>query len=193
MAPLSPKFEEAFLYAHQLHQTQRRKGSDIPYMAHLMAVSSLALEYGASEDEAIAALLHDAVEDQGGPPVLAEIQDRFGQEIAQMVLGCSDYFEPPKPSWQERKQNYIDEMTRAPHSILLISLCDKLHNARAILMDHYRYGEAVWDRFAGKKEGTLWYYSALVEAYRLHPEMAPELVPLVDELERVLVSLKTRL
>src|SRR5688572_28956686 len=125
--PLTARFREALVYACELHADQKRKGSDTPYVAHLLAVASLALEHGASEDVAIAALLHDAVEDQGGRPTAEEIGRRFGDAVKAIVDACSDTDVQPKPPWRARKERYIAHVEHAPRSVLLVSACDKLH------------------------------------------------------------------
>jgi GTP pyrophosphokinase len=163
---LTARFEEAVVYALRLHARQLRKGTEIPYAAHLLAVASIALRHGANEDEAIAALLHDAVEDQGGAPTLAEIRRRFGPEVAAIVEGCTDTDQVPKPPWRARKEAYIAHVRHASPSIRLVSASDKLDNALAILSDFFTEGDALWDRFKGGKEGTLWYYSELVKVFR---------------------------
>jgi len=189
MTILSDRYAEAFSYALELHRNQPRKETEIPYVAHLMAVSALVLEHGGTEIEAIAALLHDAVEDQGGPPTLAEIKRRFGDEVAAIVEACSDTDKVPKPPWRKRKEDYVAHVRRAPASVRLVSAADKLHNARAILADYRVHGEALWSRFKGGKDGTLWYYRALTEAYRLaeveaaHERLAADLDRVVSELE----------
>jgi GTP pyrophosphokinase len=157
-----------------------RKATEIPYLAHLLGVASIALEYGANEDEAIAALLHDAVEDAGGAERLEDIRRRFGEAVAKIVDECSDTDEIPKPPWRERKEKYIEHVTHASKSAQLVSAADKLHNARSILKDYRAVGEALWSRFNGGREGTLWYYRALADAFR-----SVENNELVDELERV--------
>jgi (p)ppGpp synthase/HD superfamily hydrolase len=182
---LSTRFEEALAYAARLHATQRRKGTDVPYVSHLLAVASLALESGADEDEAIAALLHDAVEDQGGAPTLAEVRRRFGDRVAEIVAGCTDADTVPKPPWRARKEAYLAHLPAASRSVRLVSTADKLHNARAILLDYRAHGEALWARFTGGREGTLWYYRALIAAYR-----AAGGGPLVDELDRTVSELE---
>jgi GTP pyrophosphokinase len=149
-------------------------------VAHLLAVTSLALEHGATEDEAIAAVLHDAIEDQGGAPTREEIRRRFGDVVTAIVDGCTDTDVVPKPPWRQRKEAYIAHVRSASPSVRLVSSADKLHNARSILADYRLLGEALWPRFTGGKEGTLWYYRALIDAYR-----AAGGTPLVDELERV--------
>jgi len=142
---LSKRFEDALVYATRLHASQTRKGTDIPYVSHLLAVASLVIEAGGTEDEAIAALLHDGPEDQGGLPTLKEIRDRFGVPVGKIVAACSDTFEQEKPAWHQRKQDYLDHLADATASVRLVSCADKLHNARTILADYRRYGETLWD------------------------------------------------
>lgn len=182
---LSDRFAEALQFTFELHRRQRRKGSGIPYMAHLMGVSALVLEDGGSEEEAIAGLLHDAPEDQGGRAVLEQIRLRFGEAVARIVDGCSDTVEMPKPPWRERKERYIAHLKEAPLDVLRVSLADKLYNARTILADLNREGDAVWERFKGGKSGTLWYYRALVNAFesRTSPRMLAELQKVVSQIE----------
>ncbi len=183
---LTDRFGEALTYAAHLHASQRRKGSGIPYVAHLLGVCSLVLEDGGTEDEAIAALLHDAPEDQGGRETLAEIEKRFGPEVASIVEGCSDTLETPKPPWRPRKQAYIDHLSDAPPSVLRVSLADKVHNAHSILSDHRQIGDAVFDRFNGRKEGTLWYYGELGKVFiKRYPG------PLANELQRTVAKLRS--
>ncbi len=185
VSELSTRFEQALLLATRLHAGQRRKGTNVPYVAHLLAVASLALEHGASEDEAIAALLHDAVEDQGGAATLDEIRRRFGETVAAIVSACTDSTTTPKPPWRARKEAYVAHLRHASASARLVSACDKLHNARSILSDYRVLGEALWERFTGGREGTLWYYRALVQEFRA---LGP--APLVDELERVVAEIE---
>ena len=182
---LTARFEEAFLYAARLHAAQTRKSSQIPYVSHLMGVASLVLEYGGGEDEAIAALLHDAVEDQGGERTRAEILKRFGPRVAQIVDGCTDTDQEPKPPWRPRKEVFLKELRDASQEVRLVVACDKLHNARAMVRDYRACGEAIWSRFTGRREGTLWYYRALVEVLASDPAAAPvwELNLAVSELE----------
>jgi (p)ppGpp synthase/HD superfamily hydrolase len=160
------RLEAALAYAHQVHQHQRRKGTGIPYIAHILGVTALAIEYGATEDEAIGALLHDAAEDGGGEATLAEIRARFGDVVADIVLGCSDSLvEDPedKLPWRERKQNYLAHLEKATSSVLLVSAADKLHNVRSIVRDYREHGEEVWTRFQGRRDGTLWYYETVAD------------------------------
>lgn len=181
---LSNRFSEALTYAAELHATQIRKGSGVPYIAHLLGTASIALEYGASEDEAIAALLHDAIEDRGGPTTREAIRQRFGDTVTAIVDGCTDSDATPKPPWRDRKQAYIDRIPTACHSVRLVSAADKLYNVRSILKDYRELGDLVWERFKGKKDGTLWYYNSLVAAFR-----QAELTPIVEELARTVLEL----
>ncbi|NLG72238.1 MAG: HD domain-containing protein [Chloroflexi bacterium] len=184
---LSSRFESAFLLASRLHADQVRKGTTIPYISHLMAVAALVLEAGGDEDQAIAALLHDAVEDQGGKEVLEEIQDRFGPRVAAMVAALSDTDQTPKPPWRERKVAYLAHLQFASPEVLRISLADKLHNARTILSDLREQGNATWERFNGGREGSLWYYRSLADIFleRCPSPMAYELDQVVTELEKI--------
>ena len=184
---LTPRFEGALQYATRLHASQKRKGTEIPYIAHLLGVTALVLEDGGDEDEAIAALLHDAVEDQGGRATLEEIRRQFGDRVARIVEGCTDTETVPKPPWRQRKEQYLDHVRHAPPDVRRVSAADKLHNARAILTDFRREGDSLWTRFDGGKDGTLWYYRSLVTAFR---ESGPnsiveELDGVVTELERI--------
>jgi len=163
---LGPRFTAALSFASELHGSQKRKGTTVPYIAHLLSVAALVIEAGGDEDTAIAALLHDAVEDQGGAPMLARIRARFGRKVAKVVEACSDTDLDPKPPWQKRKEDYIAAISHKSPQALLVSLADKVHNARAILSDYKVVGEKVWDRFTGGRQGTLWYYDSLVEAFR---------------------------
>ena len=165
MTDLTERFQEALGYATALHRNQRRKGTDIAYVAHLLGVASIALEIGADEDQAIAALLHDAVEDQGGAPILADIRSRFGERVAAIVADCTDTDIEPKPPWRARKEAYIASLTHKAQDSLLVSLADKTHNARAILDDLAVHGPGLWDRFNGGRDGSLWYYAELAKAF----------------------------
>jgi len=184
----------AFRYAAEKHAGQTRKQTAVPYLSHLMAVASLVLEAGGDEDMAIAALLHDVVEDCGGMPRLREIRKKFGARVAKIVEGCTDSFGEPKPEWIERKKDYLREVKRADRETRLVSASDKLHNVRTILADYRADGEAIWTRFNGKKEGTLWYYRALSDEYRRRKpnRITRELDLAVAELERA-VSENSRL
>jgi (p)ppGpp synthase/HD superfamily hydrolase len=154
-----------------------------------MSVAALVLENGGGEDEAIAALLHDTIEDAGGPPRREEIKEQFGKRIAEIVDGCTDAETKPKPPWKKRKEKYIQHIRRAPREVRLVSLADKLHNARSILLDYRRVGDRVWDRFnpeARDGETQLWYYQALVDAFK----DAGGLVEMVDELDRIVKEIE---
>ena len=163
--PLTSRFDDAFCYAHDLHRNQRRKGTSIPYVAHLMGVAALVLEHGGDEDQAIAALLHDAPEDHGGMPVLRGIERRFGADIARFVEDCTNSRTDPKPPWRPRKEAYLAKLPETPDRSLLVSLADKTHNAEAILFDWRAIGDAVWPRFNGGAQGTRWYYGKLAEFF----------------------------
>jgi (p)ppGpp synthase/HD superfamily hydrolase len=166
---LGPRFLRAFLFAAEKHAGQTRKASTIPYIAHLMGVASLALEFGGDEDMAIAALLHDVVEDCGGVPMFTEVRRRFGKRVAKIVDGCTDSDTNPKPPWRERKETYIRHLRRADAETRLVSAADKLNNIRSILSDYREVGEAIWTRFNGGRDGTLWYYRALLEEFLRKP------------------------
>jgi (p)ppGpp synthase/HD superfamily hydrolase len=183
---VSPKFEDALIYATQAHRNQTRKKTGVPYIAHILGVTAIALEYGANETEAIAALFHDTVEDCGGAERLLDIRKRFGDDVAKIVDGCTDTDQVPKPPWLERKRSYLAHLKDSDSSTLLVSASDKLHNTRAILADLRRHGPVVFERFSGKKEGTLWYYRALVTAFRQHEYDAD----LIDELDRVVTEIE---
>jgi (p)ppGpp synthase/HD superfamily hydrolase len=162
---LGPRFHRAFQFAAEKHHGQTRKASTIPYIAHLMGVASLVLEAGGDEDLAIAALLHDVVEDCGGVPMLKEVRRRFGKRVAEVVDGCTDAYEAPKPPWRERKDSYICRLKKESADTRLVSAADKLNNVRSILSDYRAVGESVWSRFNGGREGTLWYYRTLRDEF----------------------------
>jgi GTP pyrophosphokinase len=183
--PLGPRLVDALRYAIDVHGGQPRKGTTVPYVSHLLGACALVLEDGGDEDEAIAALLHDAVEDGGGRPVLEEIRRRFGDRVAGIVSSCSDADETPKPPWKERKARYVDHVRTAGPEARRVSCADKLHNARSILRDYRLLGERLWSRFHAPADEQLWYYRALVEAFR-----QPDQTQLVDELERVVGELE---
>jgi len=180
----SSDFLAALELAHELHRHQRRKGGDVPYVTHLLAVAAIVGESGGTETEVVAALLHDAVEDQGGPRTLARIRDAFGDDVAAIVDGCSDTDVEPKPPWRARKQAYIDAMETAEHSVLLVSAADKLHNARCTLQDLRLHGAVVWERFSGKRDGTLWYYETITAVFRRRLD-APLVTDLSDVVRRL--------
>jgi GTP pyrophosphokinase len=166
---LGPRFLRAFQFAAGKHSRQTRKASTIPYIAHLMGVASLVLEAGGDEDLAIAALLHDVVEDCGGAPMLKEVRRRFGKRVAAIVDGCTDADTDPKPPWRERKEKYLRHLKTADADTRLVSAADKLNNVRSILSDYRAIGESVWSRFNGGREGSLWYYRTLLELFLGHP------------------------
>src|SRR5438270_605004 len=182
---LSGRFEEALVFATQLHSGQMRKGTSIPYIAHLLAVASIVLENSGDENEAIAALLHDAIEDQGGAATREEIRRRFGETVVAIVDGCTDTEVVPKPPWRGRKEAYIAHLRQASPAVRLVSAADKLHNARTILADYRVLGDGLWQRFTGGKDGTLWYYRSVVDALR---ELGP--APLIEELDRVVTEIE---
>lgn len=167
MPNLTSRFDEAMAYARRAHDGQLRKGTTIPYVAHLLGVAALTIEAGGDEDQAIATLLHDVVEDQGGQPRLSDIRQRFGERVAEIVAECSDSDIEPKPPWRTRKEAYLEAMATKSTDALLVSLADKVYNAEAILADLAVIGDAVWDRFKGGREGTLWYYSELADRFEL--------------------------
>ena len=192
-AVLTDRFDRALLYATHVHGGQVRKGTFIPYIAHLLAVAATVLEYNGSEDMAIAALLHDAVEDQGGEPRLSDIRNRFGDRVADIVRSCSDTVVNSsdgqhKEDWHARKTRYVGHLSLVDQETLLVSLSDKVHNARSILRDLRKaeIGKAVWGRFRNSKKDTLWNYRELAKAFMKHlpGQLAKELSDIVDELEK---------
>jgi (p)ppGpp synthase/HD superfamily hydrolase len=162
---LSDRFAEAAGYAVELHARQARKGTTIPYVTHLFAVSSLALEDGGDEDEAIAGLLHDAAEDQGGQATLDEIGRRFGPVVAMLVEGLTDTLEDPKPEWRPRKEAYLQRLAGEPESVMRVSIADKLHNIRSIAIDLESNGEAAWARFNAGRDGQAWLHRSLLAIF----------------------------
>jgi (p)ppGpp synthase/HD superfamily hydrolase len=183
---LGDRFRRALVFAFDLHGGQVRKGSKgIPYIGHLLGVTSIVIEDGGDEDEAIAALLHDGPEDQGGRATLERIRNEFGDRVAGIVERCSDTLDDPKPPWRERKEAYLAHLEEAPDEVLRVSLADKLHNARAILSDYREVGEGLWSRFNGTREESLWYYRSLVEIFvrRYSGPLAEELETTVSEIE----------
>jgi (p)ppGpp synthase/HD superfamily hydrolase len=192
-AILTDRFDRALLYATHVHGGQVRKGTTTPYVAHLLAVSATVLEYGGDEDLAIAALLHDSVEDQGGKARLEDIRNRFGDRVARVVEACSDSLADTakgelKADWQKRKESYIAHLDSADDDVLRVSLADKVHNARAILRDRRKaeIGQAIWSRFSQPREKTLWYYRGLAEKFRdrCPGQLADELHEIVAVLEQ---------
>jgi (p)ppGpp synthase/HD superfamily hydrolase len=173
-------------YAADKHATQTRKASDVPYLGHLLSVAGLVIEADGTETQAIAALLHDAAEDQGGEETLAEIREKFGADVATIVEECSDTFETPKPPWRQRKESYIRHLPDASDDAILVSLADKLDNARAILRDFRAHGDELWQRFTVEDPQLhLWYYRSLLDVYaqRINNWMVGELREVIDALE----------
>ncbi|MXY69878.1 MAG: HD domain-containing protein [Acidobacteriia bacterium] len=160
---MTERFSSALAYANDLHRHQRRKGSAVPYVSHLLSVAALVMEAGGSEDECIAALLHDAVEDQGGAGTADEIRHRFGAEVARIVEACSEDKGAGR-TWTERKRSAVSKVAGMDASARLVLTADKLHNIRSVVSEHAKIGDAVWWRFGGGREGTLWYYRAMADA-----------------------------
>jgi (p)ppGpp synthase/HD superfamily hydrolase len=175
---LTSRFSDAVAYALVVHAAQRRKVSGAPYAAHLLRVAGIALEHGADEDEAMAAVLHDAIEDGGGPAAREAIRGRFGGRVVEIVDGCTDTDQTPKPPWRRRKETFLARLPAASPSVRLVVAADKLDNARSILRDHRQLGRPLWDHFRGGREGTLWYYRAVVEVLK-----QAGTGPLLDELD----------
>jgi len=170
MRPYSPRILDAAALAYECHAGQRRKNSEVPYIVHPFAVAALVGEYGGTEEQFIAALLHDTVEDGGGLPVLERIRARFGDPVAEWVWACSDSHTQPKPPWRARKEKHLAVMADAAPELKLILAADKLHNVRAIALSHRSDGATVWDRFNGGREGTRWYYQEALTALCSHWE-----------------------
>ncbi len=185
---LTKRIAKALALAVEAHRGQRRKGTEIPYVAHPMGVASIALDYGASEDQAIAALLHDVLED-GGPQFVSVIRERFGETVLAIVEGCTDGVpdaQGRKADWKERKRRYLDHLGTAGDEIILVSGADKLHNARAIVSDLQSVGPAVFDRFTAGRDGTLWYYRQLADIFsKRGAPMAIQLDATVTEMEKL--------
>jgi (p)ppGpp synthase/HD superfamily hydrolase len=188
---LKKRFDRALAFAAKAHRRQVRKGGDVPYLGHLLGVAALVLEEGGDEEQAIAALLHDAVEDQGGKPMLKKIRRRFGKRVAGIVEACSDSAssDPSKKlPWKDRKSQYLDHLATAAPEVLLVSLADKLYNARSILLDYRRAGPEVWDRFHAGRDDQLWYYRQLADTFLDATE--PALHVLASELDRVVTEIE---
>lgn len=180
MTTLTSRFDEALKYAHEVHAGQTRKGTNAPYIGHLLGVASIVLDDGGDEDEAIAGLLHDAPEDHGGRSRLDDIRSRFGDKVAGIVEDCTDSWDTPKPPWLDRKKGYIARARHLSPSSLRVSAADKVHNAYAILRDLRNVGEEVWTRFNAGADDVMAYYESLVRAYREAGGGR-----LVDELDRI--------
>lgn len=192
---LTSRFTRAVDYARQVH-VGRRKGTDVPYMAHLLGVASLVMgesghvPFPVTEDMVVAALLHDAVEDEGGRPRLLDIEATFGKDVAAIVEGCTDSFEEDsskKQRWEARKAAYIKRLPKEPPETLLVSAADKLYNARAILEDYRELGPKVWERFNRGRDQQLWYFDKLLEIYekKFQHRIIGELRRVVEELRQV--------
>ena len=185
---LTERIANALSLAMKAHDGQKRKGTNIPYVAHPMGVAAIALDYGATEDQAIAALLHDVLED-GGAHFAPVIRERFGEAVLAIVEGCTDGVpdaQGKKADWKERKLQYLDHLARASDEIILVSGADKLHNARAIVSDLQSVGPTVFDRFTAGRDGTLWYYRKLAEIFsRRGAPMAKQLDAVVAEMEKL--------
>ena len=183
------RFDEALTWASELHRQQSRKEKDVPYITHLLGVASLVGAHGGDEDQVIAALLHDAIEDCIGdvPDIEEQIENRFGDRVLHIVDGCTDAYEEPKPEFYERKENYLKNLRALPDDspIYLVSLGDKVHNARAIVADLQKVGDKLWRRFKGKREGSIWYYSSLADIFA-----AKEPGYLADELASAVAVMK---
>ncbi|MBS0337880.1 MAG: HD domain-containing protein [Proteobacteria bacterium] len=192
MPVVGKRFRDALVWAAELHEDQKRKGGNIPYVSHLLGVASIVLEHGGDEDQAIAALLHDALEDQAHKMSPREIRARFGDKVEEIVEACTDG-DPEEQRdrdpvrWRRRKEKYIAEVATKPEAALLVSMADKLYNARTILEDFRELGEALWPRFTTGKEGTLWYYRTLLAAFKPRAEnrLWHELDRTVAEIERL--------
>jgi GTP pyrophosphokinase len=183
---LTPRYREALSFACTLHENQTRKGSGVPYVSHLLWVSATILDHGGDEDQAVAGLLHDAVEDQGGLAVADDIRARFGDRVVRIVLECSDSHGDPKPPWRDRKEAYVAAISTKSRDALLVTAADKLHNARSILRDFDAIGDALWPRFTGGREGSLWHYRAVSDALAaaFPGRLSRELADVVSEIER---------
>ncbi len=170
MPAVGKRFRDALVWAAELHEDQKRKGGDVPYVSHLIGVAAIVLEHGGTEDQAIGALLHDALEDQAHKMSPNEIRARFGDRVEAIVEACTDgnpeeQRDRDPARWRVRKQIYIDQVATKPADALLVSMADKLYNARAILEDFREIGDKLWPRFTAGRVGNLWYYRALLAAY----------------------------
>jgi (p)ppGpp synthase/HD superfamily hydrolase len=192
LSPLSIRFDHALLFAAQVHRNQDRKKTGIPYLSHLLGVASIVLDYGGDEDMGIAALLHDAVEDHGGKPMLHVIEQMFGPRVAKIVDGCTDAYGDEgkrKPKWYPRKLRYLRRVRNEDAETRFVSAADKLYNTRAVLRDLRYSGESVFERFSAPKAKVLWYYRSLVREYRA-AGVTHQLKPLLDDLDRVVTELE---
>lgn len=193
MNRLGERFEHALIYTARLHANQVRKDSRTPYIAHLLATAGLVMEYGGNEDEIIAALLHDALEDQPHNGNTArEIEAHFGNGVLAIVQACSDTQTHPKPPWRQRKEAFLQSLPTAPPSACLIIAADKLHNTRTLTREYREHGDAIWQRFKGGRDGTLWFSQAVLAALHqcadMPPAMLSELADAVTELETLVME-----
>jgi (p)ppGpp synthase/HD superfamily hydrolase len=184
----SERLAGALALAERLHRDQMRKASSIPYVSHLLAVAALTLEHGGDEDQAMAALLHDAAEDQGGVATLEMIRDDFGDRVAAIVAACSDTFETPKPEWRTRKESFVSGLESISLDALLVVAADKLHNATTMLEGYRAIGIELWSRFTGSRDQQLWYLESVAEicAQRLRGDA----LRLADRLSSVVAQLE---
>jgi (p)ppGpp synthase/HD superfamily hydrolase len=184
---LGKRFEKALVYATRAHATQFRKGTTRPYIGHLLGVAAIVLRHGGDEEEAIAALLHDAVEDQGGARRLRDIRAKFGSRVAQIVEACSDTDIEPKPPWLVRKKAYLEHLRRANSSVRLVSAADKLYNVHETIADHQRNGKSIWKRFHAGRDLSLWYYRQVAKILRRRGprELSRDLDRAIKELARI--------
>jgi (p)ppGpp synthase/HD superfamily hydrolase len=191
---LSAKFERALVFAFESHHGQMRKGSPTPYISHPLAVAALVMEHGGTEDQAIAALLHDVLEDCGVAE--SELEERFGADVARLVADCSDWQGPAgakKPPWRERKEAYIAHIPDAKRESLLVAASDKLHNARTIVHDARHYGDQIWKRFSAEPPAIAWYYREALAALRKRLTASAAERALIDELSKAVRELETAL
>lgn len=186
---LSSRFADAMAFAFEVHRGQTKKGTSVPYISHLLEVTATVLTYGGNEDEAIAALLHDSVEDHSDAVSFTTLAERFGNRVAAIVESCSDTSVSPKPPWKPRKERYIEHLRNAEESVLIVSAADKLSNARAVIKDFREHGDKVWERFNAGKQEQLWYYRA-VTATLMGRVGATRIRPLIEELERAVRKLE---
>lgn len=183
------QFTKALQLAADLHQHQRRKDGETPYISHLLAVSAIVMRFGGDDDEIIAALLHDAVEDQGGAVTLGMIEAQFGKRVAHIVQSCSDTDQQPKPPWKERKTAYLAHLRTTDASSLMVSAADKLHNALDSIITHDEIGTQLWTLFNAPREDTCWYYHELMVIYRERMESHPHLRPLLQQAVKTIEAL----
>ncbi|MBX3118294.1 MAG: HD domain-containing protein [Fimbriimonadaceae bacterium] len=173
--PLTERFQEALRFANEVHSRQVRKHKDVPFIAHLLGVCSIVMEYGGDEDEAIAALLHDAPEDQGGQPMLDEIRAKFGDVVADIVEEASEPLHLGKASWPTRKQAYIEAIATRSQSGCLVTLADKIHNVQSLLMVLELDGDKMWQAFSASKDDSIGFYRRLADAFEERCKEFPEL------------------